>query len=138
MTIKCEGCGRENPDEAKFCLECGNPVNPAVAAPKPSDNDLDPNGFGMLCFGLSFMFFFFSIVPAFFGLWWLTVLLIGVGITLLILRVLIIRTHRAEWEARMKKAEERLQAMRAKVKCRYCGSLNDQTARKCDTCGATL
>jgi ribosomal protein L40E len=25
-----------------------------------------------------------------------------------------------------------------KVRCRYCGSLNDETATKCDSCGATL
>jgi len=25
-----------------------------------------------------------------------------------------------------------------KVRCRYCGSLNDEKANKCDSCGATL
>ena len=25
-----------------------------------------------------------------------------------------------------------------KVRCRYCGSLNDESASKCDSCGATL
>ena len=25
-----------------------------------------------------------------------------------------------------------------KVRCKYCGSLNDETATKCDSCGATL
>jgi hypothetical protein len=37
-----------------------------------------------------------------------------------------------------KEIEEQQEKMAAKIKCRYCGSLNDQIARKCDACGASL
>src|SRR6188768_2595664 len=30
-TMACPRCGRENPEEAKFCLECGNALGAAVA-----------------------------------------------------------------------------------------------------------
>ena len=47
---------------------------------------------------------------------------------------------RAEEEARQRNIQDIAAAMKSniKVRCRYCGSLNDEDATKCDSCGGTL
>jgi len=51
---------------------------------------------------------------------------------------------RAEIEAQEKLRNDIAEAVKEtiksniKVRCRYCGSLNDETDKKCDSCGATL
>ncbi|HVV50696.1 MAG TPA: zinc ribbon domain-containing protein, partial [Polyangia bacterium] len=34
--MKCGRCGTENPDEASFCLACGNRLAAAAPAPPPA------------------------------------------------------------------------------------------------------
>jgi predicted ATPase/class 3 adenylate cyclase len=33
--VACSNCGEQNPDKARFCLECGSPLTEAVPAPPP-------------------------------------------------------------------------------------------------------
>lgn len=35
--MQCPKCGFENPDDAKFCGKCGEPVKPAAPAPPPAE-----------------------------------------------------------------------------------------------------
>ncbi len=47
---------------------------------------------------------------------------------------------RAEEEERQRNIQDIANAVKSsiKIRCRYCGSLNDESATKCDSCGATL
>ncbi len=43
-------------------------------------------------------------------------------------------------EARQREVEEIAQAVKStiKIRCRYCGTLNDENSSKCESCGASL
>lgn len=47
---------------------------------------------------------------------------------------------RAEEEERQRNIQDIAKAVKSniKIRCRYCGSLNDESATKCDSCGAAL
>jgi len=86
---------------------------------------------------LSFMCLFFGLfllIPGYFVGWGLVVpaacMVIG-GVVLLVARYYVIRRYAKRVEEFRKKAAIR-------VRCRYCGALNPDAARRCDTCGATL
>jgi len=137
MPVKCEGCSTELPDDAKFCLSCGRSIT--GEAPKgPTYEDLDPNGFGMLLIGLSFMVFFFSIMPMIFGIWWGVATMWVAGSLMIVVRYFSIREHKREWEKRQQKIEEKKEKEEAKIRCHYCGTLNEQKETKCGSCGASL
>ncbi len=128
--MKCPNCGADIPDISRFCLSCGKEVPPPKQLPA-DDDDSDSLGITMLLVALSFMMFFFMLVPIILGLWIGAGLMAGIGCALVLAGVYVFRSN--------KKHVERMQERRnAKVKCRYCGSLNEQTALKCDSCGATL
>jgi len=93
--------------------------------------DPDPNGFAMLFFGLAFMIFFFSIVPIVLGLWIGAIVMAVVGLALVGIGLHMIRTNKRAIETAKQEAM-------AKIKCRYCGSLNDQKMERCSSCGADL
>jgi len=79
-------------------------------------------------------FGFFLLIPGYFIGWGMVIPALGMiicGIALLIARYYIIRRYAKRVEEFRKKAAIR-------VRCRYCGALNQDTARRCDTCGATL
>ena len=40
--MKCQHCGHENRDDAKFCDECGSPLAPAVPPPSAPEDPNDP------------------------------------------------------------------------------------------------
>jgi len=128
--LKCPNCGADIPDISRFCLSCGKEVPPPKQIPAPED-DSDSLGIAMLLIALSFMMFFFMLVPIFLGLWIGAGLMAGIGCVLVFAGVYVFRSNKKHFE----EVQER---RNAKVKCRYCGSLNDQTASKCDSCGATL
>lgn len=77
------------------------------------------------------MVFFLALVPIFLGLWIGVVVMAGIGLVLVIVGFLIYRSSKKQAE---KVREEAL----VKIKCRYCGMLNDKEASRCDSCGATL
>jgi len=134
-TLKCQACGAEIPDVSRFCLSCGKEVPPPKSVPaeerKPAVPDPDPNGHAMICFALSFMMFFMTLVPIFLGLWAGAGILAGIGVFLVLVGCLILRSGRRQ-------AEEIRESALVKVKCRYCGSLNAPDALRCCSCGATL
>lgn len=137
MPLKCDGCGKDLPDDAKFCLDCGRSV--AGDVPKgPTYEDLDPNGFGMLLIGLSFMVFFFSIMPMIFGIWWGVAAMWGAGVIMLVVRYLSLKEHKKDWEKRQQRVEMKKEKEEAKIRCRYCGTLNEQKETNCKACGASL
>ncbi len=129
--MKCPGCGAEIPEVSRFCLSCGRSIPPPKEVPSPENDDPDPSGFSMVLIGLSFMVFFFAIVPVIFQLWIGAGLMIGAGIVMVVVAVMMIKSNKKEIA---KKHEEAL----VRVKCQYCGSLNVQDAERCDSCGATL
>ena len=40
--MKCQHCGHENRDDAKFCDECGSPLAPPVPPPSAPEDPKDP------------------------------------------------------------------------------------------------
>lgn len=128
--MKCPNCGADIPDISRFCLSCGGEVPPPRQLPTQED-DSDSLGIAMLLVALSFMIFFFMLVPIFLGLWIGAGLMACIGCVLVFAGVYVFRSNKKH----MEKMHER---KNAKIKCRYCGSLNEQTALKCDSCGATL
>jgi len=91
----------------------------------------------MIYLMLAFMclfFGFFLMIPGYFIGWGLVVPAGGIvlcGIAFLVARYYIIRRY-------AKRVEEFRKRSAIRVRCRYCGALNADTARRCDTCGATL
>lgn len=128
--MRCPNCGADIPDISRFCLSCGKEVPPPKQLPIQED-DSDSLGIAMLLVALSFMIFFFMIVPIFLGLWIGAGLMAGIGCVLVVAGVYVFRSNK-------KHVEKMRELKNAKIKCRYCGSLNEQTALKCDSCGATL
>jgi len=61
------------------------------------------------------------------------VAMLGVGVVLMLAGYRMIRVSKRE---RMAMAEKK--ATKIKLKCRYCGSLNDEHAERCESCGAGL
>jgi hypothetical protein len=129
--LKCPDCGAEIPDVSRFCLSCGKSIPAPKEVPAQQNEDPDPNGFSMILVALSFMLFFFAIVPVIFRLWIGAGLMIGAGIVMVVVAVMMIRSNKKEIEKEHEEASIR-------VKCQYCGTLNTQTAERCDSCGATL
>lgn len=129
--LKCPNCAAEIPDVSRFCLSCGKEVPAPKQVPTPQPIDPDPNGYAMLMFGLSFMMFFFALVPIFLGLWIGAFLMAAIGLLLVASGIYMLRSNKRQIQ---KMREE----TSAKIKCRYCGMLNDQAARKCESCGAAL
>ena len=129
--LKCPDCFAEIPDVSRFCLSCGKPIPPPRGVVVEPQTDPDPQGLAMLLFGLSFMMFFFSLAPMFLGLWIGVAALVAAGLAMVTAGYFIIRSGRKE-------IERRREMVSAKTKCSYCGVLNDQTASKCEGCGAAL
>lgn len=132
-TLKCPSCSSEIPDESRFCLKCGKDVaTPAAPAAEPQTDD-GSEMFAMMCMAFAFMLFFFSLAPFFMGIWIAGVAMLGVGVILMLAGYRMIRVSKRE---RMAMAEKK--ATKIKLKCRYCGSLNDEHAERCESCGAGL
>ncbi len=138
--MKCQNCGADIPDVSRFCLSCGKEIPPPMVVPvqgqqspepQAPEPDPDPNGYSMLLFGLSFMMFFFALAPLFLGLWIGAAMMMGVGLVLVAVGYNMLRSNRREIAKKQELAS-------AKIKCRYCGTLNDQQAQRCDACGAGL
>ena len=89
--------------------------------------------FAMMCMAFAFMLFFFSLAPFFMGIWIAGLAMLCVGVVLMLAGYRMIRVSKRE---RLSMVERR--AERIRLKCRYCGSLNDEHAERCSSCGASL
>lgn len=129
--MRCPNCDAEIPDVSRFCLSRGREIPPPKSIHARDEANPDPQGHAMLLMMLSFMVFFFMLVPILLGLWIGAGLMAGIGCVLVFAGVYLIKSNKAQIErAREEKA--------AKIKCRYCGSLNEQDSLRCESCGATL
>lgn len=135
--MRCPVCQKDLPEDAKYCLSCGQEVNPLMAKAMPTTvlgpeaTDAMLLGFGMM----ALMFGFLLILPAALisdhFLWELPVGVSAIGVLLLVVRHFMIKS-------RVKTIEKKIEEKEAKVRCRYCGSLNEQKAQKCIGCGAPM
>jgi len=132
--VKCQNCGADVPEVSRFCLSCGKEIPPPQKIEIPVEEDDGPSVGAILCFGLSFMLFFFGLVPILLGSWEGAALMFAVGTIPVIIGFLIIR---AEKKPRVIEKPSKPEPV-VKLKCHYCGSLNDQTSNRCEACGATL
>jgi len=146
---KCPFCSAENSDEAQFCSSCGKiiatktvPVLPTLS----SGMDIESQSFILLSFSIFiFMFaFMIGIVGAVAepGFLIAALVLSALGILLLAVRYLIVRSYERKVEKLQAELQAELEKKRQmeliKVKCRYCGGLNSQTDERCGFCGAPL
>lgn len=154
MAMKCADCGIENPPQAAYCMSCGSglvtghsgavePTGQFVAAQAQATmrKMLETPGTIVLAGGL--LLLLVSILLMVVRHW-------GSGIGLFVVSIIILwvavqwRGHEAAIAAsqaslapRVEKSEVREHEI-VKVKCRYCGVLNPDGARNCDSCGAVL
>lgn len=142
--LRCPNCGADIPDDSRFCLGCGKEM-PGKSLPEQAPEDSEPSVSSMMLFALSFMIFFFAIVPIILGSWEGGCLMIAAGVVLVIIAFLNLnasRKHAEKIAEQRERAAERMQRAaelaNVKIKCRYCGALNDRSALKCESCGATL
>ncbi len=125
------------PDESKFCLSCGKPLEQAQTQapqqPSPPEEDDSTEMFSMMAMAFAFMLFFFSLVPFFLGATYAGMAMLGVGVVLILVSYRMVRVSKRE---RVQMVEKK--ATKVKIKCRYCGTLNDEAEQRCGSCGASL
>lgn len=131
--MKCPSCSSDIPDESRFCLKCGKDTSAPQARPVADQAPEDDGSemFAMMCMAFAFMMFFFSLAPFFMGIWVAGVGMLCVGVVLMVAGYLMIRASRRDRLAMMERSSVR-------VRCRYCGSLNEEREERCDSCGASL
>ena len=132
MPVKCSNCGAEVPEVSRFCLSCGKEIPPPKKADAPEADEDNINVPSIVLFMLAFMIFFFAILPIVLGSWIGAALMMGVGVILVIVGFLMWRASR---KPVVQKEPER---PKVKIKCRYCGTLHNEDATRCVSCGATL
>lgn len=125
--MKCPACSSDIPDASRFCLKCGKDLAPAAGLSEDDGSEM----FAMMALGIAFMMFFFSMAPFFMGLWIAGVAMIGTGIVLLLAGYHMIRSSRRDRVAV-------IQHKAVRIRCRYCGTLNEERAERCSSCGASL
>jgi uncharacterized OB-fold protein len=125
--VKCPSCGSEIPDESRFCLSCGKDLVAPAQLPKDDGSEI----FAMMCMGIAFMMFFFSMAPFFLGIWVAGVAMLGVGVVLMLAGYRMIRASRRDHV-------EIVHRKAVRIRCRYCGTLNKEQDDRCDSCGASL
>ncbi len=153
MAVRCDSCGGENPQDAAYCLRCGNklgesgkhPVEPAkefVAEQAQSTvrKMLETPGTIVLAIGVTLLLI--SLLLLIFRLW------AGLGLLAVSLVLLIVsavwRGHEAKIAASQASSSpavvqtEVREREIVKVKCHYCGALNPDGATNCGSCGAKL
>jgi len=101
----------------------------------PEGSNTESQAMMYLIFAIMSLFFgCFLLLPAFFvglGLLIPAVGLIVIGIALLAARYYVLRRY-------AKRVEQLRKDAAVKVRCRYCGALSSESARRCEFCGATL
>lgn len=132
--MKCPSCSSDIPDESNFCLKCGKAMGKVQDQPQtPPEDDDGSEVFSMMCMAFAFMIFFFSLVPFFLGILYAGMAMLGVGVILMLAGYRMIRVSKRE---RIRLVEKKAEKIR--IRCRYCGTLNDESAERCVSCGASL
>ena len=141
--MKCLNCGAEIPEASRYCLSCGIEVPGKAIPQRVPDPERNPQSF--VLFALGFAMFFFSFIPIILGSWEGAALLVAAGIVMLIIAFLNInasRKHAEKVAEQLERTAERMQKaaaeQTARIKCRYCGALNDRNALRCANCGSTM
>lgn len=129
--MKCTDCGADIPEVSRFCLSCGKAVPPPKQVTTQPEDETETNILSIILFMFAFMIFFFSLVPIFLGSWIGALIMGGIGLVLVVVGYLMYRSNK-------KQAQRAREEAAIKIKCRYCGSLNNQEDIKCISCGATL
>ena len=136
-SLICPACKAEIPDNSTFCLSCGRPLTAEgvdMIVP-PDGSHTEERATMYLVLAIMGLFFgCFLLIPGVFvgiGLAIAASCLIIIGIAFLAARYHILRRYAKRVEALRKEASVR-------VRCRYCGALNPDAARRCESCGATL
>ncbi len=135
VRMKCANCGAEIPDVARFCMSCGKDVPPPKQFTNETKDETEVNFPSIMLFMFAFMIFFFALVPIFLGSWIGAAIMGGIGLILVLAGYGMWRSNKKQAVRAQEKAEEKAAI---KIKCRYCGSLNEQNALRCMSCGATL
>lgn len=116
-----------------------------------SNSDPRQNPAGAVIAGIMMMIMSFIFAGMGFP-WIFSVFAFLAGMIAVILSFASYRRHESEAEERVTAAEEAQERFKEevaeavkesikgtiKIRCRYCGSLNDENANRCDSCGATL
>jgi Flp pilus assembly protein TadB len=146
---KCPFCSAENSDEAQFCSSCGKIIATKTVPVLPtSSSGIDVESQSFILLSLSIFVFMFAFMMGIVGavadpgFLIASLVLSAIGVLLLVVRHLIVRSFerkveklQAEFKAEL---EKKRQMELIKVKCRYCGGLNSPTEERCEFCGAPL
>lgn len=135
--MNCPACKSEISDNSTFCPSCGRPFKEEgldmILPPEGSKTEERATIYLMLAI-MALFFGCFLLIPGYFvglGLVIVAGCLIVAGIVFLAARYCILRRYAKGVEKFRKEAAVR-------VRCRYCGALNPDAARRCESCGATL
>ncbi len=133
----CPSCKTDSPDDSRFCPHCGRPLKAEgvdIILP-PDDSSTGERATIYLMMAIIGLFFgCFLLIPGYFVGWGLIVpamCLIVIGLAFLYARYHVLRRYARKVEQLRKEATIR-------IRCRYCGTLNPDSAIRCDSCGATL
>ncbi len=137
MTMQCPSCQKEIPEDSTFCLSCGRPIKEAGAdiIVPPSGSNTEERAMIYLLLSIMFLFFGgFLLIPGIFVGWGMIIpalCVVVVGLILMSARFAVLRRY-------TKNVLEIRKEASVKVKCQYCGTLNPERVKKCESCGATL
>lgn len=137
VNLICPSCKAEMPQGSTFCPSCGRPLTAEgvddIVPPEGSNTEGRATIYLMLA--ITGLFFgCFLLIPGYFvglGLIIPAVCLIIIGLAFLSARFYILRRY-------AKKVEQLRTEAAIRIRCRYCGALSPDSARRCDSCGATL
>jgi len=137
IALICPSCKNDIPDSSTFCPSCGRPLKEEgidmILPPDGSHTEERATIYLMLAI-MGLFFGSFLLIPGIFvgpGLIIPALGVIFIGFVFLCARYYILRRYAKKVEALRKDAAIR-------IRCRYCGALNPESARRCDSCGATL
>ncbi len=133
----CPACKKEVPEDSTFCLSCGRPLkDEGVDIITPPEGSNTENR-AMIYMILAIMFLFFGcflLIPGYFvgpGMMIPATVVAALGVVFLAARYRVLGQY-------TKKVEKLRKEAAVRVKCRYCGTLNSESAEKCESCGAGL
>jgi len=135
--LGCPSCKADVPQDSTFCPSCGRPLKAEGVDDivPPEGSNTEERATIYLLVAITGLFFgCFLLIPGYFvglGLLIPASCLVVVGLLFLYARHRVLRRY-------VKRVEQLRAEANIRVRCRYCGALNAGSARRCDSCGATL